>query len=129
MTPDAGPRSANGPRHSQIVMDDSSVHVVQTGDPDDGVTGARHFDRGRFWRDANGKVVVAQVPNVPLVGWLLFTGLSWFPGAEGWKNGTSFASSAFLFTWAYLELTHGASYFRRLLGLVVLAAVVEAHFH
>jgi hypothetical protein len=90
--------------------------------------GDRRFDRGRFWRDANGKVVVAQVPNVPLLGWLLFAGLSWIPGAEAWKNGTSFTSSAFLFVWAYLELVHGASYFRRLLGLVVLAVVVEARF-
>ena len=93
------------------------------------MTGDRHFDRGRFWRDANGKVAVAQVPNVPLAGWLLFAGLSWVPGGEGWKNGASFAGSAFLFTWAYLELAHGACYFRRLLGLVVLVAVVVARFH
>ena len=92
------------------------------------MTGERRFDRGRFWRDANGKVVVAQVPNVPLVGWLLFAGLSWIPGAEGWTNGTRFTSSAFLFCWAYLELAHGANYFRRLLGLAVLAALVEARF-
>jgi hypothetical protein len=65
---------------------------------------------------------------VPLVGWLLFAGLSWIPGAEAWKNGTSYTSSAFLFAWA-LELAHGASYFRRLLGLVVLAVVVQARFH
>jgi hypothetical protein len=93
------------------------------------VTGDRRFDRGRFWRDADGKVVVVQVPNAPLVGWLLFAGLSWIPGTEWWKNGTSYTSSAFLFVWAYLELAHGASYFRRLLGLAVLAALIEAHLH
>ena len=92
------------------------------------MTRERRFDRGRFWRDANGKVVVSQVPNVPLAGWLLFAGLSRIPGAEGWKNDTGYISSAFLFTWAYLEFVQGASYFRRVLGLVVLAVVVEARF-
>ena len=29
MTPTTGPPSATGLRHSQIVVDDSSVHVVQ----------------------------------------------------------------------------------------------------
>jgi hypothetical protein len=65
---------------------------------------------------------------VPLVGRPPFAGVSWIPVAEAWKNGTSHTSSAFPFVWAYLELVHGASYFRRLLGLVVLAALIEAHF-
>lgn len=44
------------------------------------------------------------------------------------KAGLQFISTASLFSWAYLELTKGASYFRRLLGLVVLASLVVSHF-
>jgi hypothetical protein len=38
-------------------------------------------------------------------------------------------STAFLFTWAYLEITQGASYFRRVLGAVVLAGVLMSFFY
>jgi hypothetical protein len=40
------------------------------------------------------------------------------------KAGFASLSAAFLFTWAYLEITEGASYFRRALGAVVLASVL-----
>ncbi|MEY9929829.1 hypothetical protein ABH926_004469 [Catenulispora sp. GP43] len=79
-----------------------------------------------FWRDADGKVVIAQAPNIPLIGWLVFAALAWISGGH-WRSGAGFVSSAFLFTWAYLELTQGVNYFRRLLGLVVLAVVVGSH--
>jgi len=38
--------------------------------------------------------------------------------------GFGFLASSFLFMWAYLELTQGASYFRRFLGLIVLLGIV-----
>jgi len=80
--------------------------------------------RKKFWRDADGKVVLGQVPSLPLIGWLVFAVLAWISGAGHWRSAAGFISSAFLFTWAYLELTQGVNYFRRLVGLVVLAAVV-----
>ena len=80
--------------------------------------------RIKFWRDADGKVVLGQIPNLPLIGWLVFAVRAWISGASHWRSAAGFISSAFLFTWAYLELTQGANYFRRLVGLVVLAAVV-----
>jgi hypothetical protein len=82
---------------------------------------------GRFWRDADGRVVVAQRPNLPFIGWLFFAALSRILGAGHGRSGAGFISSAFLFTWAYFELTHGVNYFRRLLGLIVLAAVIGSH--
>jgi hypothetical protein len=81
----------------------------------------------RFWRDADGRVVLGQRPNLPLIGWLFFTGLTRVLGAGHWRGGVGFAGSALLFTWAYLELTQGVNYFRRLVGLVVLAAVIASH--
>ena len=83
--------------------------------------------RMSFWRDADGKVVLAQTPNLPLIGWLIFAVLAGISGAGHWRGAAGFVSSAFLFTWAYLELTQGVNYFRRLLGLVVLAVVVSSH--
>lgn len=80
--------------------------------------------RKTFWRDTDGKVVVGQAPNLPLVGWLVFAALAWISGGDHWRSGSGFISSAFLFTWAYLEVTQGVNYFRRLVGLVVLLLVV-----
>jgi hypothetical protein len=85
--------------------------------------------RAGFWRDADSRVVIGQAPNLPLIAWLSFTGLSRIPGSGRWHSAMSFTSTAFLFTWAYLELTHGVNYFRRLVGLIVLAAVIGSHLH
>ncbi|MEY9855890.1 hypothetical protein ABH935_001494 [Catenulispora sp. GAS73] len=81
----------------------------------------------RFWRDADGRVVLAQWPNLPLIGWLVFAALAGISGGGHWRSAAEFVSSAFLFTWAYLELTQGVNYFRRLLGLAVLVVVVSSH--
>ena len=89
----------------------------------------RHgLDPHRFWRDADGRVVVVQFPNIPLAGWLLFALLGRVADSVWWKNGTSGVSTAFLFVWAYLELMQGVNYFRRLLGLCVLAVVAAGYF-
>ncbi|WP_228561943.1 hypothetical protein [Catenulispora rubra] len=69
------------------------------------------------------------MPNLPLIGWLLFALLARISSAGHWRSTADFVSSAFLFTWAYLELTQGVNYFRRLLGLAVLAAVVGSRMH
>ena len=76
-----------------------------------------------FFKDSKGQVAVWQAPNKPLYGWILFKLLSLTPSGH-LKTGFGHISTAFLFTWAYLELTKGVSYFRRSLGLVVLIAVV-----
>jgi len=39
------------------------------------------------------------------------------------KTGFELLGSAFLFTWAYLEITSGVTYFRRLLGVAAIAIV------
>jgi len=92
------------------------------------MTGGKRFDPRRFWRDADDRVVIVQFPNIPLMGWLVFTVLGRLADSGGWKNGASHTSSAFLFAWACLELAQGVDYFRRLLGLGVLAVVVAGYF-
>jgi hypothetical protein len=78
----------------------------------------------RFFRDAEGRIVIAQPPNLPVL-----TGISAAilqivlpPG----KIQIMFSLIAYgaLFTWAWLELFQGVNYFRRTLGLVSLIGIV-----
>jgi hypothetical protein len=82
----------------------------------------------KFWKDEQGNVAVWQWPNIPLAGWFVFMLLSKLFSAGAPKNGFHFLSVAFLFTWSYLEIRSGASYFRRLLGLVIFLMIVHSHF-
>ena len=73
----------------------------------------------KVFKDKNGKIVLGQKPNLPIIVWftaLLLTKIT---------NSTLqdlFAIMSFgaLFTWAWLELFQGVNYFRRVLGLLVL---------
>jgi hypothetical protein len=72
----------------------------------------------------DGRVVIAQPPNLPIAAWAL-TGLAALFVPDGrLQAALSFFSAAFLFTWAYLELTQGDSPFRRVMGGAVLAGMV-----
>lgn len=82
----------------------------------------------RFVRDGKGRTVIWQWPNAPIIGWALFRLIGHFSNAGYLKNGFDFLGSAFLFVWAYLEITQGASYFRRLLGAIVLAFIIKSYF-
>lgn len=42
------------------------------------------------------------------------------------QDAARFVGFGFLFTWAWLEITQGDSYFRRFLGVVVMAATIYA---
>lgn len=81
-----------------------------------------------FISDKNGKVVIFQPPNLPIIGWLICMIVSIILPVGFLKNGFMNLGGAFLFLWAYLEITNGVSGFRRLLGVVVLLIVVFAYF-
>ncbi|HMH31026.1 MAG TPA: hypothetical protein VK534_00940 [Methylomirabilota bacterium] len=74
----------------------------------------------KFWKDKNGKVVAWQWPNLPLWVWIATTGLGFVLPAGGIANAVSLAGKAAIIIWALIEIIWGASYFRRLLGLIVL---------
>jgi len=78
----------------------------------------------KFIRDRNGKIVLWQIPNLPLIGWFVCLVISHLISAGVIRAGFASLSTAFLFTWAYLEIKEGASYLRRVLGAVVLASVL-----
>lgn len=77
----------------------------------------------RFVSDRHGRVVVVQLPNLPLIAWAVFALVARF--ADGsWSGYFDFLSGAALVTWAYLEITQGDSPFRRALGAAVLLGLV-----
>ena len=81
-----------------------------------------------FIRDKHGTIAVWQTPNIPLGGWFVLMVAAYFIPAGGVKTGLHSLSSAFLFTWSYLEITSGVSPFRRVLGGVVLIGVLAGFF-
>ncbi len=82
----------------------------------------------RFFKDIHGHIVLWQWPNIPLYGWVVFKVVSMLEPAGNLKVGAEQLSAAFLFTWAFLEITKGVNYFRRLLGLVVMSALILGFF-
>lgn len=79
-----------------------------------------------FFKDKNGRVVIFQFPNLPLLAWILFTILNLLLGSKYPKLQHLFSmlSFGFIFTWAWLEISSGVNYFRRALGLLVLVIII-----
>lgn len=80
------------------------------------------------FKDKQGHIVIWQWPNVPLYGWLVFKLLSLAVHVATLKHGFDNLSMAFLFVWAYLEITSGVNYFRRALGLIVMIFLMVGYF-
>lgn len=74
----------------------------------------------QFFKNQDGKVVIWQNPNKPLIGWMITFALTYAPLPEKWHVLMSFVAFGFLFTWAWLEITKGSSGFRRMLGVAVM---------
>lgn len=79
-------------------------------------------------RNKDNQIVVWQSPNLVLSGWFAFLVLAYFATAGILKIGLMDLSTACLFAWSYLEITQGASYFRRLLGTIVILNIVISYF-
>jgi hypothetical protein len=76
-----------------------------------------------FFRDDDGNIVIWQVPNVPLIVAMVSAVLQLLTnGRFSDLAGLIFFGS--IFTWAWLEIAYGVSLFRRVLGLLVLVAIV-----
>lgn len=75
----------------------------------------------KIFKDSKGNVVIWQAPNVPLIGWAVCLLLTRLLPAGSWHTLAEYTGFGFLFTWAWLEITQGENYFRKTLGIVVLA--------
>ncbi len=82
----------------------------------------------KIFRDKDGKVVIWQWPNIPLWSWILFSVLAMVIKRGKPHTGFHLLAESSIFTWAYLELRHGESLFRRILGGLVLADMIVSFF-
>lgn len=78
----------------------------------------------KFFKDRNGRWAIAQFPNVLITGWIVVLLANLFLHSQPVKS----LQDALLFAWAYMELIQGVSYFRKVLGAVVLIGLVVSFF-
>lgn len=76
----------------------------------------------RFFQDKSGNIVVGQRPNIFISLWAIGS----IAQLTIFKNATwlSFITTGTLLIWAGLEITSGASPFRRVMGAVVAVVAV-----
>lgn len=82
------------------------------------------FDR--TFRDSEGKIVIAQPPNLPLIVWIVASLLKLIFTTGKIHLGLELVAFGVLFTWAWEELFQGVNYFRRALGLIVLVGLIAS---
>lgn len=78
----------------------------------------------RTFRDSEGKIVLAQTPNLPILVGVAATLLQLILPSGNFQTGFDLVAFGALFTWAWQELFEGVNYFRRALGLVVLVGLI-----
>ena len=81
-------------------------------------------DREPWFHDVHGNLVVVQAPNLPILVWLgavVLRTLVHGGAPERLADAVGFGA---LFTWGYLEVAQGSARIRRILGAVVLVAMV-----
>lgn len=80
-------------------------------------------------RDGKGQIALAQVPNFPLVIFLVANGLAKVFGSGGPSYAFRALAFSSIFVWGLLELFGGVNYFRRLLGFIVLGLSIMSAVH
>jgi hypothetical protein len=80
------------------------------------------FDR--TFRDSEGTIVIAQMPNLPLSVGIVASLLTLIVTTGKINLGWELVAFGSLFTWAWQELFQGVNYFRRALGLIGLVALI-----
>lgn len=85
------------------------------------------FDR--IFRDSEGNIVIAQMPNLPILTGLTATILYFTLPSSNFQIGAGLVGFGALFTWAWQELFEGVNYFRRSLGLLGLVGLIALGFN
>jgi hypothetical protein len=80
------------------------------------------FDR--TFRDSEGQIVIAQIPNLPLSVGIVASLLKLIVTTGEINLALDLVAFGCLFTWAWGELFQGVNYFRRALGLIVLVGLL-----
>ncbi|HEY9623629.1 MAG TPA: hypothetical protein V6C78_24945 [Crinalium sp.] len=84
------------------------------------------FDR--TFRDREGNIVIAQMPNLPILIGLSAILLKFLLPSGNLQTAFSLIGFGALFTWAWQELFDGVNYFRRALGLIGLVSLIALGF-
>ncbi|WP_026786410.1 hypothetical protein [Planktothrix rubescens] len=82
------------------------------------------FDK--VFRDSEGKIILAQMPNPPLIFWIVASLLKIVFTTGKINLGLDIIAFGSLFTWAWEELFQGVNYFRRILGFLVLVGLIAS---
>ena len=85
------------------------------------------FDK--VFRDREGEIVLAQMPNLPIIVWIVASLLKLVFTTDKISIGLEVIAFGSLFTWAWEELFQGVNYFRRALGFIVLASLILSKIH
>jgi hypothetical protein len=80
----------------------------------------------QVFRDSEGKIVLAQMPNLPLIVWIVASLLKILLTTGKINIGLDVLAFGSLFTWAWEELFQGVNYFRRALGFLVLFGLIAS---
>ncbi len=83
------------------------------------------FDKS--FKDKNGKITLAQKPNILIIIWIVCIVASRFTSGSI-LSVFSIIGLISIVLWAILEIFTGVNYFRRLLGLVVITYVIISKF-
>ena len=78
----------------------------------------------RWFHDDRGRLVIAQRPNLPIVVWVIARLVELLAGDGRLARLGDAVGFGALFTWAWLEVADGDARIRRVLGAVVLVAIV-----
>ena len=78
----------------------------------------------KTFRDGNGEIVLAQMPNLPLIVWIVASLLALVFTTGKINTVLDVLANGSLFTWAWMELFQGVNYFRRALGLAVFIGII-----
>lgn len=78
----------------------------------------------KTFRDSNGEIVLAQMPNLPLIVWIVASLLTLVFTSGTINTVLDVVANGSLFTWAWMELFQGVNYFRRALGLAVFVGII-----
>ncbi|MGB3206496.1 MAG: hypothetical protein WBB28_16030 [Crinalium sp.] len=83
----------------------------------------------KIFRDADGNIVIAQPPNLPLIIWGVTSLLELIFTTGKVNIGLDALAFGSLFTWAWQELFEGVNYFRRALGFIVLIGLLASKIY
>ncbi|MBD2188475.1 hypothetical protein [Pseudanabaena mucicola] len=75
-------------------------------------------------REGEGEIVLAQMPNLPIIVWIVASLLRLFFTTGKISIGLEVIAFGSLFTWAWEELFQGVNYFRRAIGLIILVSLI-----